>query len=682
MAFIKVAIDDTIHQYEYEESIQGEVVYDINTKEVGILKPEQQEIFKQEVEWMDAFTPYIACLSKEEQDEEKEADRKYMALATLIVLDEFNNAVDDVAKSEDIINNIEKKITGKKEELKSKGAIDTKAANLSSKVHSEVLWAKGQRMVRVRSERIRNHNRWFNRNQVQQQISADNQRSNDEAKKVAKSAEIKLLEKKFWSKDGALNDKFEEINKNLNAKFFEDSDVINSSIEAKLLRYTTEASAGAQLDWTNKKELKVGAKASGSFSVAEAKGDINVELPNQHGFGLMQYTKDIVPNAVDDDYTELFFKLVLGINGNAFVGVCASVSAELGLSATEGEKKAATTAELDLFAGAKAGASASVEMQMMFVEDEKMDKVREEVQTVGERGDKQISAKQIAERGLGKWEKLGGMEVGGFVAAGVGISAVFAVGYFEGRLRYQAKFALVLKVGGGKFMKGFVEVPQVAKFILTIAHNLNWKNISDAFDEQTQLLYHTVMNNCFYLKRTVNEVFGKIEDKFEEVMEFITDLDGFTGAGLESLKIVDDKLDELIPGYTSYKQYNKAFIILKDAYRKFKELQAKNKAIAIVLEAKGDDERWNYATWQLKVNLIYDMRKGRTDLIDDFNNKERGDAVLTVLDSARHAQEFDKIIRELKTPEGTLREPVFIEDLITEDQNNKYLEIITKKKAK
>ncbi|PCH67242.1 MAG: hypothetical protein COC06_11610, partial [Bacteroidales bacterium] len=72
----------------------------------------------------------------------------------------------------------------------------------------------------------------------------------------------------------------------------------------------------------------------------------------------------------------------------------------------------------------------------------------------------------------------------------------------------------------------------------------------------------------------------------------------------------------------------------------YKKLGAKNKALATVLSAKNDKLRWNYATWQMKMNLIYDMRKGLNDWLDDFTDEERGDAVLTVLESSIKLSSF------------------------------------------
>ncbi|MDE5419385.1 hypothetical protein L3049_15420 [Labilibaculum sp. DW002] len=674
MAHIELEIEGQTQKYEYEESIQGEVVYDINTNEVGIIREDQRSTFKQEVDWMDAFAPYMASFQKKEEDEAKEVDRVYLALATLIIYDEFINASDD-ATSADIIDHLDAKINEKKDELKADGPINTSAVNISDKVHSEILWAEGKRMVRVRSEKIKNHNRWFGKKQVQQQIKAGNKSENKKNASTAKSAEIKILEKKFWSKDGAINEKFEAINKDLHKDFFEDNNKINSSVDAKLLRYTTEAAADAKLDWTDKKELKATAKASGSFSVAEATGDFSVSLPNQYGFGLMQYCKSIAPNSIDDDYTEIFLKIILGIEGSAFVGICASVSAEMGLSVTEGKENASAQAGLDIFAGAKAQAKAAFEINMMFVEDYVMDAMRDRLKTVGERGEKVVSGKEIEAEKLSKWEKLGSAEIGGFLAAGAGISGVFAVGYFEGKLRYQAKIALVVKVGAGTFMKGFVDAKLVGKFILTVAHGLNWKNISDALDKQTQLLYHTIMNNCFYLQRTVAEVYGELEEKFKEIMDTIHDLRDLPEKGLEQFKIVDDNWDENVPGYSSFKQYNLAFLVLKSTYYSLKQrnenLSEKEAAIALVEKAQQNKISWNYATWQMKIDLIYDMRHDGSGILGGLSEEDKEDAVIAVLESSRNKEEFKKILKGLVDPKNEDREPLLIDDLVDFSQQDR-----------
>ncbi|GAF03217.1 hypothetical protein [Saccharicrinis fermentans] len=90
-----------------------------------------------------------------------------------------------------------------------------------------------------------------------------------------------------------------------------------------------------------------------------------------------------------------------------------------------------------------------------------------------------------------------------------------------------------------------------------------------------------------------------------------------------------------------------------------------------MLKAKNDKARWNYATWQMKVNLIYDMRKGISDYVDDYSDEQRGEAVLTVLKSARNKDEFRKIIKGLKTPQIGM-DSINITDLMTKEQILKY----------
>ena len=71
----------------------------------------------------------------------------------------------------------------------------------------------------------------------------------------------------------------------------------------------------------------------------------------------------------------------------------------------------------------------------------------------------------------------------------------------------------------------------------------------------------------------------------------------------------------------------------------------------------------------MKVNLIYDMRNGLNDWVDDFTDEERGDAVLTVLDSARNKEEFGKIVKGIEDPEREFnRDDVFIRELLVSGQ--------------
>ncbi len=78
------------------------------------------------------------------------------------------------------------------------------------------------------------------------------------------------------------------------------------------------------------------------------------------------------------------------------------------------------------------------------------------------------------------------------------------------------KAGIVVEGGAGLFIKGAVNPILIGKFILTVANGMNWKNISDVFDETAQIMYHTVMNNCFYLGKKVEEVYGEIYQSVQE----------------------------------------------------------------------------------------------------------------------------------------------------------------------
>lgn len=188
------------------------------------------------------------------------------------------------------------------------------------------------------------------------------------------------------------------------------------------------------------------------------------------------------------------------------------------------------------------------------------------------------------------------------------------------------------------------------------------------------------MSNCFYLGKKVDEVYDElyeaVKENFDDFLELVTDLDGFAAKGMGNLKIADDKLDEILPGYSSFKQYSKAFIILRDSYNYFKNVDDKEKAIQAVVNAQNDKMRWRYATWQMKVNLIYDMRIDETGWVEGFSDKHRCDAVIAVLDSARHDEEFAKIVDRLETPGREVRrESVVIDDLLDFSHKIRYEEL-------
>ncbi len=698
MAYLQLDFEDEIHNVEWEERIKGDVAYNINDDTVAVIRESKQEQFVREADWMDAFKPYLALLTQTESDKEKEADRKYKVQATLWLFDEYINAFSD-SDAQDIIDNLESRINAKVEEFKND---EQTYKSVCSKKHSikngdvkEVFWVKGQRMVRVRNSMVNGLTIWYPRKEVELQLQRESQQqieqNNSSPSKIAREAEIKIFEKKFWEADGGLIASVEDFNKTCNVGFFNDNKKLDSSLGAQFLRYSTESSAGANLNWADERKITIGAKSEGSFSLAECQGSFSIQLPNEDGLGIMQLLKREAPSFMDDDYTEVFFKVSLTTTGSAFVGACASVSVDMGLSLSSKEAEdsqlasarinrqeendaeifAGASGGVDLFVGGKAQAEVKFSMDTMFVEDAKLDVVRAKTKTVGERGDAVISSKDCGV----KWETLGEATIGAFAAWGYGISACFKLGYTDGVFGYQMKAGIVVEGGAGLFIKGAVNPILIGKFILTVANGMNWKNISDVFDKTAQIMYHTVMNNCFYLGKKVEEVYGEIyqsvQGKFLDFLDFLTEMEHFVAKGFGELKIADDRLDEIVPGYSSFKQYSMTFLVLKQTFHFFEEIEHKNRAIIAVQQAKNDPLRWHYATWQMKVNLIYDMRSGFSDNFDSYTNEERGEAVLAVLETARYNEEFYKIMSGLYNHNGNMdREKVKVEDLLIREQND------------
>ncbi|MBD3418802.1 MAG: hypothetical protein GF398_01670 [Chitinivibrionales bacterium] len=83
-------------------------------------------------------------------------------------------------------------------------------------------------------------------------------------------------------------------------------------------------------------------------------------------------------------------------------------------------------------------------------------------------------------------------------------------------------------------------------------------------------------------------------------------------------------------------------------------------------------ERWQYATWQVKVNLIYDMRFGGAG-IGGFSEERKEDAVITILRRARHDEEFRKIVRGIEKPDvRSGRDEIKIDEILDFNQQEQF----------
>ncbi len=90
----------------------------------------------------------------------------------------------------------------------------------------------------------------------------------------------------------------------------------------------------------------------------------------ENGLNLIDFLKNVDNKIIDDDCTEIFLLLQLTTKGSAFVGVCGSVSMDLGVSVKESDKSGGLETGVELFAGAKAGADSTLALKMKLISDE------------------------------------------------------------------------------------------------------------------------------------------------------------------------------------------------------------------------------------------------------------------------------------------------------------------------
>ncbi len=645
-----------------QEEVDGEIFYDLAKDEIGIVKLKAMESINQEIKWMDAFTPHMKVFIPSKEGNEK--DRKAEAKAVMYWLKEFADAKDDAA-AQKIVDNLDDNIAKTKDEIledeEQFNSVKASGHKMKEGDVAEFFWVTGKRMVRIRSNKIKKRNRWFNKDQVMQQIKKEHKDAKEEKQKKngpAKELEVKLFEKKLFSEEGGWSPEIEEFNKKCNINFFEESEVFDAGIGAQFLRHSAEGAFGATLNWKEDKAIKVGGKAEGSFALAQAQGHFDINLPNENGFDLISMLKSMDDDLVDDDSGEIYLLIQLSTKGSAFIGCCASISLDLGVSVKE--KKGSSTSDtsagaeagLDLFAGVKTGADATLGLKMKLISEED--------------SKNNINPKSV------DWTTLADVSYGVWFAAGIGVQAGFKLGYFENRFRYQAKIGVVLKGGAGTFLKGSIDPVSGAKLIWTIADALNWKHMGKVLEDNVHDFYQGLMANCFLAGKNIQEAYYELAQNLEEIFASTAKA---AEAGLGALKNVDDTFDKYIPGYSGFKQFHATFLLLKSTYQILRQINSnrdiKQATIAAVEKAEKEG-LWKYATWQMKVNLIYDMRFGGSGL-GGLSEERKEDAVIAILKSSRSNYEFKKVVDNLiEPPPSSGRDALDINKLLDFSQQGEY----------
>jgi hypothetical protein len=608
---------------------EAELFFDPVTQDFVIVNPSELGPVIKDVNSFDAFKPYMTAFLPAKKANEKE--QAALIKAVLAVMKDFIDAKDDT-ESEKIIKELDKRIKENKDEILKSGNI-AKGNKIKNGEIKEYYWASGNKMVRIRSTKIKEHWRTYkldtkkykddlektkNEKEKKTDTKSTSNRLWNYVKKPEKESEVKLFEKVFF-------DKGNQVYSLGNTNFFEACDQIDAGLGAQFLRYSTEASVGSVIDWKNHK-VKVSGKIDGTAALLQGKGHFTLFLPEYDGIDVWATLRKIDPKFVKSTAKPLYLMLKINIAGSGFVGVCASLGTEIGVNVgqwTEKDAKEKDKAEakagasLDLFAGAKASAEISGAGCMKIVDD-----------------------KNIAQQAT--WDELGSVSWGAYAAAGIGVTIGFKVGYWESRFRYEAAIGVVLKLGAGTSIKGTIAPINIGKFLYTVAVSVDWLHLSDIFEGKVHDLFQSIMMNCLYSEQTVSDVVNEMYDHLPQIMSVGAE---YMEKTLYVFQTIDRNLEHYIPGYSGYRNNNAAFWLLKKTYHILKQVNTaehiKDNAITQTIEInKGN--RWQYATWQIKVNLISDMTQGMS-IMSKYSDSDRQNSMFSIFSSARNSAEFRKI---------------------------------------
>jgi hypothetical protein len=613
----------------------SELLFNLETKEFVVVPPSQSTALNNEVKSFDAFKPYMDAFLPDKVTNEKE-QAAYIK-AVLFYIEKFVKAAND-KEANDVLAGLSQSISKKKEEFLKKENNFTPCALKNGEI-VQYLRFRENRTVSIRKTKNKPFSKTYkldekdlnlelkkrkeraqNKDETPKPISERIKETNSIIRKAVnkatkeETAESKLFEQVLWDNG---NQVYEIVNKN----FFEDINQLDAGISAQVLRIASDAKYGSTVDLKNLK-VKISGKAEGSLSVFESKARLKIYLPDFNGFDLVAHLRKIDPRLVRADAKPILLMLQMSLQGSAFVGVCASIGLEAGASLksknmTSNEGK--FDASLELFAGAKASADVSVSANMKLIKDERAPK-----QTEG-------------------WELLGSITYGGYGAIGLGFDASFRIGYWEGRLRMAAKIGVVFKVGAGTHISVAIDPLNIGRLVYTVAVSLNFRGMSDVLDEKVHSLYQSIMLNCFYTGQTITEV---VKIMSVDIGHMLNSTSLMAESGLSVFQSVDDSFDKYIPGYSGFKKNNSAFWLLKEAYyglkRSNNKMIVRDVAIKAVREATMNN-RWCYATWQIKANLISDMCIGSAG----WTQGEKEDAIIEVVHTLRHAEELKKIEKYL-----------------------------------
>ncbi len=336
-----------------------------------------------------------------------------------------------------------------------------------------------------------------------------------------------------------LERKTTDIEKHFNIDPADPKRHVDLSAEAQLMRYTAGAGIEANFNpfqgnlfdkrdsgWVKTMKRGIGegkfgikANAHADFAVAEGKVRTIWYWPHFAGW---HCDATVLKQPIDLGWWRFSADVVLSATAGA--SVCAELDVALlytankqGIKGTpKGEKgakaKTGANADLDVFAGAKAGVELTGAMQWMSPEG------------LGDGRARKVDKKTKTE--TAEYVDVAMIKPGVTAAAGVMGSLAFECFYESGKFKITAKAGLCVGIGGKGEFTADVEVATINQFFKCIAYqlkHLDWHKFSELMAEDAYKAYYKILYMVVAQGKKLVDFFGKqignLEDEFQGALE-------------------------------------------------------------------------------------------------------------------------------------------------------------------
>ncbi|MBD3344237.1 MAG: LysM peptidoglycan-binding domain-containing protein, partial [Chitinivibrionales bacterium] len=255
--------------------------------------------------------------------------------------------------------------------------------------------------------------------------------------------------------------------------YLESSEYFSCKAEARFCRFVAGATAGAELDWANKK-FELGGKAQASFGLIDGSTSFSVYIPDKDGVDIFSgINSNPKVDGVIQGKREFRIRIVLTADGHVFAGAAVTAAARVPYinfseNAEQSDKKIDTNksnavdaeAELSAFGGASAEGSLS-------------------------------GSGDWGKTAVGSFNALGKLSIGGALRAGIGGELNLKIGYIQGKIRFQFAIAVVLGPGAKGSYGWEVDIKEGYEMVTYILESVDYHYLheitSEAYEKMCEL---------------------------------------------------------------------------------------------------------------------------------------------------------------------------------------------------